>query len=160
MFDSRSTRPSLLPLLGQMGGGGDATSSGGGGGGGDGTGGDGDGDGDGGGGGGGGNGEGGDGGGGGGSGGSGLGGGDGLGEAIAMTGADTTVMLSAVEALAASPKLDESEDCISLGFVEAGTLKVAVMTTLPALTAMVTSAGSMPAAAANFARRANISSSA
>ena len=98
-----------------------------------------------------------DGGGGGGNGGDGLGGGDGRGEAIVMMGSDTIVMPSAVEADAASPRLDASEDCISVGFVEAGTSKVAVMTTLPASTAMLTSAGSMPAAAANFSRRREVS---
>ena len=61
------------------------------------------------------------------------------------------MMLSAVEAEAAVPKVEVSEACTaSEEAVAASTVILAVMTTLPASTAMVTKALSTPAAEANL----------
>ena len=82
-------------------------------------------------------------------GGEGLGGG-GEGEAVVIVGTASTVTPSASEAAAAEPKVEESEACTAAAVVEAGTAMVAVMSTLPAVRAMLTSDGSTPAALAIF----------
>ena len=70
-----------------------------------------------------------------------------------MLGSDTIGMPSAVEAEAAVPKVEVSEDCTASEEVEAGIAIFAVISTLPASTVMVTSAMLTPAAAANLACR-------
>ena len=78
-----------------------------------------------------------------------AGGGDGEASETIMT-ADfaSIVMPSAVEAAAAVPRVELSEVCTAAAVVEAGTAMVAVMSTLPAVTTMVTSDSSTPAAVA------------
>ena len=75
---------------------------------------------------------------------------------IVMVGSDSTVMLSAVEAAAAVPRLEESEAC-TLAALEAGTVIVAVMITLAASTVMTVNEGATPALAAIARRRAVVS---
>jgi len=60
----------------------------------------------------------------------------------------TTVMPRTSEAAEAVPRVDESEVCTSSAVMEAGTAMVAVIITLPAVTAIVTSDWSTPAAVA------------
>ena len=74
-----------------------------------------------------------------------------------MLGSDSTVMPSAAEAAAAVPRVEVSEVCTAAGVVEAGTTMVAVMSTLAAVTLMVTSEASTPAASAIFCRRLVVS---
>ena len=77
--------------------------------------------------------------------------------ATTIVGIDTTVMPSAVEAVAAVPRVEESEVCTAAGVVEAGTAMVAVMSTLPAATLIVTSDLSTPAAVATFCCKLDLS---
>jgi hypothetical protein len=74
-----------------------------------------------------------------------------------MLGFDCTLILSAAEAAAAVPRVEESEVCTAAGVVEAGTTIVAVMITLAAATRMDTEAASTPALAAIKFRRAEVS---
>ena len=74
-----------------------------------------------------------------------------------LMGSDTMVMPSAAEEAAAVPEVEVSEDCTASEEVEARTAILAVMSTLPASTAMVTSEMSTPAAAANLACREVVS---
>ena len=74
-----------------------------------------------------------------------------------MLGADSIAMPSAAEAEAAVPKVEASEACTASEEVVARTAILAVMTTLPAWTMMVTSSLSTPAAAANFSCREEVS---
>ena len=74
-----------------------------------------------------------------------------------MVGASSTVMPSAVEAASAVPRLEESEVFISSAVVEAGTPIVAVMITLAAVTRIVTSDLSTPAAVAIFCCKLEVS---
>ena len=71
-------------------------------------------------------------------------------------GSDSTVMPSAAEAAAAVPRLEESDVCTSAA-LEAGTMIVAVMITLPAATVMTTNEGLTPALAAIERWRAVVS---
>eukprot|EP00964_Phaeocystis_antarctica_P030697 scaffold17359_cov57-Phaeocystis_antarctica.AAC.4 len=66
-------------------------------------------------------------------------------------------MPSAAEAAAAVPRVELSEVCTAAAVVEAGTAMVAVMSTLPAVTTMVTSDSSTPAAAAMRCRKLEVS---
>ena len=87
-----------------------------------------------------------------------AGGGDGEdSETIVTAGFSSIVMPSAVEAVAAVPRVESSEACIAAAVVEAGTAMVAVMSTLPAVTAMVTSDLSTPAAVATPRRKLEVS---
>ena len=72
-------------------------------------------------------------------------------------GFSSIVMPSAVEAAAAVPRVEASEVSTAAGVVEAGTAMVAVMSTLPAVTAMVTSDVSTPAAVATPYRKLEVS---
>ena len=72
---------------------------------------------------------------------------------LVMLGSDSTVMLSAAEAAAAVPRLEESE-VRTMAAVEAGTVMVAVMRTLAAATVTLTAEASTPAAVAIESRRA------
>ena len=74
-----------------------------------------------------------------------------------MMGSDSTVMPSAVEAEAAVPRVEESEVCTAAGVVEAGTVIVAVMITLAAVTSMDTEAAVTLAASAIELWRAEVS---
>ena len=71
-------------------------------------------------------------------------------ESTVMLGISSTVTPSAVEAASAVPRLEESEVCSTSAVVEAGTAIVAVMRTLAAVTRIVTSDLSTPAALATF----------
>eukprot|EP00964_Phaeocystis_antarctica_P122339 scaffold85992_cov63-Phaeocystis_antarctica.AAC.10 len=75
----------------------------------------------------------------------------------ATVGTSSTVTPSAVEASAAVPRLEESEVCTASAVVEAGTAMVAVMSTLPAATLIVTSDLSTPAAVATFCCKLDLS---
>ena len=66
------------------------------------------------------------------------GGGEAGGEAIVTVGSSSIVMLRAMEAAAAVPRVEASEVCTAVVVVEAGTAMMAVMSTLPAVTATVT----------------------
>eukprot|EP00964_Phaeocystis_antarctica_P031862 scaffold18018_cov42-Phaeocystis_antarctica.AAC.1 len=77
--------------------------------------------------------------------------------ASATVGADSIVTPSAAEASAAVPRVEESEVCTAAAVVEAGTAMVAVMITLAAATAMVTSDSSTPAAVAMPCRKLEVS---
>ena len=79
------------------------------------------------------------------------------GEAIVTAGFSSIVMPSAVEAAAAVPRVEASEVSTAAAVVEAGTAMVAVMSTLPAVTAMVTSDVSTPAAVATPCRKLEVS---
>ena len=74
-----------------------------------------------------------------------------------MLGSDSTVMPSAAEAAAAVPRVVVSEVCTAAAVEEAGTAMVAVMITLAAVTSMVTSDLSTPAAVATACRRLEVS---
>ena len=74
-----------------------------------------------------------------------------------MVGISSTVMPSAVEAAAAVPRLEESEVFSWSAVLEAGTAMVAVMRTLAAVTWMVTSDLSTPAAVATFCCKLDLS---
>ena len=91
--------------------------------------------------------------------GDGGGGGDGHagGDATVTVGAASIVTPSAVEAAAAELSVEDSEVCTAAVVVEAGTAIVAVMSTLPAVTAMVTSELSTPAAVATSCRKLAVS---
>jgi len=67
------------------------------------------------------------------------------------------VIPSASEAVAAVPRVEESNACTAVAVVEAGTAMVAVMITLAAATSMVTSDLSTPAAVAILACRIEVS---
>ena len=73
-----------------------------------------------------------------------------------MMGSDSTVMPSAAEAEAAVPRVEESEVCTAAGVVEAGTVIVAVMITLAAVTSMDTEAAATLAASAIELWRAEV----
>ena len=75
-----------------------------------------------------------------------------------MVGTDSTVTPSAVEAVAAVPRLEESEVCTAAVVVEVGTAMMAVMSTLAAATVMVTAEGSTPATEEIEQRREEMSS--
>ena len=72
-------------------------------------------------------------------------------------GTASTVTPSAAEAAAAELRFDESDDCTAAAVVEAGNAMVAVMITLAAATAMVTSDLSTPAAVAMPCRKLEVS---
>ena len=78
-------------------------------------------------------------------------------DSMVVVGASSTVMPSAVEAAAAVPRVAPREVCTAAGVVEAGTAMVAVMSTLPAATLIVTSDASTPALAAIALWRAEVS---
>ena len=84
-------------------------------------------------------------------------GGDGDAETVVIVGTASTVMSSAIEASAAVPRVEESEVCTAAAVVEAGTAMVAVMSTLPAVIAILTSDLSTPAAAAMPCRKLEVS---
>ena len=89
--------------------------------------------------------------------GTGEGTGDGLGvDAPEITGSDSMVMPSAAEAEAAEPRVDRRR-LSSKGEGDTRRAMVAVMTTLPAETLMLTRFALTPAAAANLLRRAEVS---
>ena len=67
-----------------------------------------------------------------------------------ISGTSSIVIPSAAEAAAAVPRVEESESCTTSAVVEAGTAIVAVMRTLAAVTRIVTSDLSTPAALATF----------
>ena len=69
----------------------------------------------------------------------------------------STVMPSAALATAAVPRLEETVLCTAATVVVAGTAMVAVMITEAAVTLMVTSDASTPAAVAIFCRRPEVS---
>ena len=75
----------------------------------------------------------------------------------ATVGASSTVMPSAAEASAAVPSVEESEACTASGAMEAGTAMVAIMRTLAAVTRIVTSDLSTPAALATFCCKLDLS---
>ena len=75
-------------------------------------------------------------------------GGEGDAETVVIVGTASTVISSAIEASAAVPRVEESEVCTAAAVVEAGTAMVAVMSTLPAVMAILTSDLSTPAAVA------------
>ena len=75
----------------------------------------------------------------------------------ATVGASSTVMPSAAEASAAVPSVEESEACTASGAMEAGTAMVAIMRTLAAVTRIVTSDLSTPAALATFCCKRDLS---
>ena len=72
-------------------------------------------------------------------------------------GASSTVMPSAAEASAAVPSVEESEACTASGAMEEGTAMVAMMRTLAAVTRIVTSDLSTPAALATFCCKLDLS---
>ena len=93
-------------------------------------------------------------------GGGGKGGGGGGGIALVTVGGVRTVMPRTAEAVVVVvpwymvvPRVEAREDWTAMAVVEAGTEMVAVMRTLAAATAMVTSDASTPAAVAKFAWR-------
>ena len=75
----------------------------------------------------------------------------------ATVGASSTVMPSAAEASAAVPSVEESEACTASGAMEEGTAMVAMMRTLAAVTRIVTSDLSTPAALATFCCKLDLS---
>ena len=79
------------------------------------------------------------------------------GDAMAMVGADSMGMPRAAEAAAAVARWLESELCTLADVDKAGTATVAVMMTEAAVTEMVTSEGSTPAAAAMLSTRLEVS---
>ena len=81
------------------------------------------------------------------------GGGEVGGEAIVTAGFSSIVMPGAVEAAAAVPRVEASEVCTAAAVVEAGTVMVTMMSTLPAVMAMVTSDLSTPAVVATPCRK-------
>ena len=72
------------------------------------------------------------------------------GASTVMEGYVTILMPSALEASPGVPRLEESISCTAVAVVEASTAMLAVMITLPAATATVTSDLSTPAALAKF----------
>ena len=96
-----------------------------------------------------------------GDGGEGLGGSEGLGGGSSarttMVGTSSIVRPSAAEAAAAVPRVEASEVCTSSADIEAGTAMVAVMRTLAAVTLIVTSDLSTPAASATHCCKLNLS---
>ena len=76
---------------------------------------------------------------------------------MAIVGSDSTAMPSAAEAEAALPRLEEREACTAAAVVEAGTVRVAVMSTLAAAKERETREASRPAEAAIELRRAEVS---
>ena len=87
------------------------------------------------------------------------GGGDGEGVACHPGSTVTIVMFRTIEAASAVPRAEESEVCTSSAVMEAGTAMIAVMITLPAVTAMVTSDWSTPAAVATCCCKREMSES-
>ena len=77
--------------------------------------------------------------------------------ALVMVGTASTVMPSAALATAAVPRLEEIVLCTAATVVVAGTAMVAVMITEAAVTLMVTSDASTPAAVAILCRRPEVS---
>ena len=78
------------------------------------------------------------------------------GELSATVGASSTVTPSAVEASSVVPRLEESEVCTWSAVMEAGTAMVAVMRTLAAVTWIVTSDLSTPAAVGDLLLQARL----
>ena len=78
-------------------------------------------------------------------------------DSTVMVGASSTVTPSVVEAATAVPRLEESEVRSTSAVVEAGTAMVALMRTLAAITRIVTSDLSMPAALATFCCKLDLS---
>ena len=78
-------------------------------------------------------------------------------DATVTVGTASTATPSAVEAAAVVPRLEESEVCTVAAVMEAGTAMVAVMSTLPAVTAIVTSDLSTPAAVATLCCKLEVS---
>ena len=76
---------------------------------------------------------------------------------MVMVGTSSTVMPSAVEASSAVPRLEESEVFTWSAVLEVGTAMVAVMRTLAAVTSIVTSDLSTPAAVATFCCKLDLS---
>ena len=74
-----------------------------------------------------------------------------------MAGSDSTVMPRTVEAVAAVPRVEESEVCTASAVVEAGTAIMAVMIMLAAAKLIVTWDLSTPAAKAIFCRKLEVS---
>ena len=74
-----------------------------------------------------------------------------------MLGSNSTGMPSAVEAVAAVPRVEVSDFCTAAAVVNAGTAMVAVMITEAAATLIVTSDASTPALSAIELRRAEVS---
>ena len=87
----------------------------------------------------------------------GEGGGGGGGEAIKIVGTASTATPSSVEAASAVPSVEASEVCSASAVVEAGTMMVAVMRTLAAVTLIVTSDLSTPATFATFSCKLDLS---
>jgi len=79
------------------------------------------------------------------------------GELSATVGTSSTVTPSAAEASSMVPRLEESEVCTLSAVIEAGTAMVAVMRTLAAVTRIVTSDLSTPAAVAIFCCKLEVS---
>ena len=77
--------------------------------------------------------------------------------ATTMVGTDSTVMPSAEVAAGAVGRPAESVACTWVEVVEAGTAMVAVMRTLAAVTSIVTSDLSTPAAVATFCCKLDLS---
>ena len=78
-------------------------------------------------------------------------------DSTVIVGTSSTVTPSAVEAATAVPRLEESEVRSTSAVVEAGTAIVAVMRTLAAITRIVTSDLSTPAALATFCCKLDLS---
>ena len=76
---------------------------------------------------------------------------------VITAGTPSTVTPSAVEAAAAVPRVEESELCTASAVLEAGTVMVAVMSTLATATRIVTSDLSTPAASATFCCKLDLS---
>ena len=81
----------------------------------------------------------------------------GVGAGVVTVGTDSTVISSASEASAAVPRVEESAARTAAAVLEAGTTMVAVMITLAAATLIVTWDLSMPAAAAMFCCKLEVS---
>ena len=78
-------------------------------------------------------------------------------DSTVIVGTTSTVTPSAVEAATAVPRLEESEVRSTSAVMEAGTAIVAVMRTLAAITRIVTSDLSTPAALATFCCKLDLS---
>ena len=79
-------------------------------------------------------------------------GGEGGGAATTTVGVCSAVTPSSADAVAAVGRREESEDWTASAVVEGGTAMVAVMTTLPGLTSMLTHSESTPASRATLVR--------
>ena len=78
-------------------------------------------------------------------------------DSTVIVGTSSTVTPSAVEASLTVPRVEESEVCTWSAVLEAGTAMVAVMRTLAAVTRIVTSDLSTPAALATFCCKRDLS---